>query len=207
LESSQTRNVLAGLHTGSVWFKMPEAPVAAAATGTVSVSPIQAAATTKENGPIHLQSDSQPVTDWVVTLSLLLWAGALIAIVILMLYLWRRSTSSQKKVETPAEAVRDEDMPAPPAATPSPAPTAEEIQAAFQRGMDLVRAGKTEDGIAELTKVIAAEPENNLAWFWLGIAAARQQDYRSAERCFLQARRHGHPEADKALEWLRRQGK
>ena len=71
--------------------------------------------------------------------------------------------------------------------------------------MELVHAGKTGEGIAELTKVITAEPENNIAWFWLGIASARQKEYRTAERCFLQAKRHGHPEAEKALEWLKTQ--
>ncbi len=84
-------------------------------------------------------------------------------------------------------------------------PSVEEVQAAFQQGVAFVRAGQAEEGVAELRKVVAAEPENNKAWFWLAIAAVRQKSYRLAERCFLQAKKHGHPEADKALEWLHRQ--
>ena len=71
--------------------------------------------------------------------------------------------------------------------------------------MALVHAGKAEAGFLELRKVITAEPKSAVAWFWLGIASVRQEDTRTAERCFLQARKHGHPEADKALEWLRKQ--
>ena len=140
----------------------------------------------------------------VMMLSLLLWAGALIAIVILMLHLWRnwsipprtkKSLSAEPPVEeksTPAVEIVSE-------------PSHEELERDFQNGIELVRAGKASEGIATLTRVVRSEPENNIAWFWLGIASARQKDFRSAERCFLQAKRHGHPEADKALEWLKKQ--
>jgi TolA-binding protein len=128
----------------------------------------------------------------------------LIAIVILMLYLWRQSPRVRKDIgdlapETPVEETIA------PASKTAPKPSGEEVEKAFREGVELVHAGNAEEGIAELTKVITAQPENNIAWFWLGIASARQKDYRSAERCFLQARKHGHPEADKALEWLKGQ--
>lgn len=87
----------------------------------------------------------------------------------------------------------------------APEPSQAEMEKTFQEGVDLVRAGKAGEGLAALTAVIRTQPGNDVAWFWLGIASARQKDYRSAERCFLQAKRHGHPEADKALEWLRKQ--
>jgi Tfp pilus assembly protein PilF len=126
----------------------------------------------------------------------------LIAVVVLAYLLWKRSLLAKverlaiPETEAGEEAVEEQ--------TPA-GPSAEEMQAAFQQGVSFVRAGQAEEGVAELRKVVAAEPENNEAWFWLAIAAVRQKSYRLAERCFLQARKHGHPEADKALEWLHKQ--
>jgi cytochrome c-type biogenesis protein CcmH/NrfG len=139
-----------------------------------------------------------------VMLSLLLWAGALIAIVVLMLHLWRSwSIPSRPAKPLSAEPVVEENIV--PTVEIVSEPSHEELEKDFQNGVELVRAGKAGEGITALTRVIRFEPENNIAWFWLGIASARQKEYRSAERCFLQAKRYGHPEADKALEWLRKQ--
>ena len=122
--------------------------------------------------------------------------------VVLAYLLWKRSLLA--KVER--LAIPETETGEGPVNEQAPAgPSEEEVQAAFQQGVALVRAGQAEEGIAELRKVVAAEPENNEAWFWLAIAAVRQKSYRLAERCFLQAGKHGHPEADKALAWLKKQ--
>jgi TolA-binding protein len=115
---------------------------------------------------------------------------------------WRRSVLARvENLVVPEPELEEKPI----ADDQTPVPSAEEVQAVFQQGVELVRAGKTEEGIAELQKVIAAAPQNADAWFWLAIASVRQKSYRTAERCFLQAKRHGHPEADKALDWLRKQ--
>ena len=90
-----------------------------------------------------------------------------------------------------------------PASAPQIPP--EDVDSAFRQGVELVRAGSTAEGRVELGKVVAARPEDEDAWFWLAIASVKEKSYRSAERCFLQAKKHGHPEADKALEWLKKQ--
>lgn len=136
--------------------------------------------------------------------SFLLWAGALAGIAILMLYLWRLSRIPRAQAPAPEPEPQVELQPAP-VPEPAPQPTPVDVDQAFQAGVALVRAGKAEQGMAELSKVIAVQPENEDAWFWLGVASARQSDLRAAERCFLQAKRHGHPEADKALDWLKKQ--
>jgi TolA-binding protein len=202
LKSGQTKEIQAGLNMHSTWFQMPSAPIVptspskepAATLSAESAVPTDA----HEKGPIDLQNDSPKGNSQLAMLAILLWAGALIAIVILMLYLWRQSSAAPKQAKEKAPDMPVEEKPA-------PLPSHEEIENTFQQGVELVRAGKAEEGIAQLTKVITAEPENNVAWFWLGIASARQKEYRVAERCFLQAKRHGHPEAEKALVWLKTQ--
>jgi TolA-binding protein len=137
-----------------------------------------------------------------VTFSILLWAAALAAIAILIFYLWRRSPVPRKTVKAPATGTLFEEKLVPPPSTESGL-SQQEVEQAFRSGVELVQAGKASEGMTELSKVIRARPENDLAWFWLGLAYVSQKDLRSAERCFLQAKRHGHPEADKALEWLK----
>ena len=151
-----------------------------------------------------LPGQESTTSDRVAMFSILLWAGALIAITILMFYLWRYGSAPAKQEKTAVAELPVEEKAAP-AEESAPKPSREEADKYFREGVDLVRAGKASEGIAELSKVIGAEPGNNVAWFWLGIASARQKDYRSAERCFLQAKRFGHPEAGRALDWLRKQ--
>jgi hypothetical protein len=204
LKSGQTKEVQAGLNTHSTWFQMPAAPIVPTSPSKepAATLPARSAVATneQENGSIDLQHDNSKGNRQLTMLAILLWAGALIAIVILMLYLWRQSSAVPKQVKEKAPETPVEEK-------PSPTPSHEEIEIAFRVGVELVHAGKTGEGIAELTKVITAEPENNIAWFWLGIASARQKEYRTAERCFLQAKRLGHPEAQKALEWLKTQNR
>ena len=204
LASGQIREVQAGLNTRSAWFQMPEAPPAPTAAPTEEIAPADSSAPTSSGAPLNLESDLPFVSDRVAFLSICLWAGALIAIVILMVYLWRWSLRNSK-VSPPVEQ-KSLTEPEPPAAIlPTPKLSPEELEAAFRKGRELVHAGQADEGILELQKVVVAAPDNDEAWFWLGIAAARQKNYRTAERCFLQAKKNGHPEADKALEWLKKQ--
>jgi TolA-binding protein len=203
LENGQTKEIPAGLQTGSAWFRMPEAPVVPTSAAAVEISPAASPVATGAGSPVPTQAGT--TSNRIALFSILLWAGALAAIVILMLSLWRRPSvpRAQAKaavVETPVE---ENVVPLPLTESET---SQEEVEKAFQSGVDQVRAGKASEGMADLTKVIRAQPGNEAAWFWLGIASARQKDYRSAERCFLQAKRHGHPEADKALDWLKKQG-
>jgi Tfp pilus assembly protein PilF len=126
--------------------------------------------------------------------------------VLLAYFVWRRTQSvSKPETVTVTEAqVRAEAKPVEgPASAPQVQP--QDVDSAFRQGVELVRAGRTAEGRVELGKVLAARPENEDAWFWLAIACVKEKSYRSAERCFLQARKHGHPEADQALEWLKKQ--
>lgn len=155
-------------------------------------------------GPIHLPGEVPKMNDKVVLFSIVLWVGALFAIVILMFSLWRSSKATGKQATpvTPEPSPEEKPVPAP---EPQEKPTPDEVNAAFQQGVDLVHVGRAAEGIFELRKVIDAQPGNKAAWFWLGIASTRLKDDRSAERCFLQAKKHGHPEADQALDWLKKQ--
>jgi Tol biopolymer transport system component/TolA-binding protein len=197
LESGHVTEIPAGLQTRSAWFQMPEAPLAASSAAPVDVTAAAGWSPAAVTTPAPLQAHG--LRKRVVMFSLLVWAGALIIIVVLMLYLWKRWSAPGQPAKT-----ADEQKSSPTAETVSQ-PSPEELEKAFQEGVSLVRAGQAAEGIAALSKVIRAQPGNDGAWFWLGIASARQRDLRSAERCFLQARRHGHPEANNALEWLRKQ--
>ena len=140
------------------------------------------------------------MSDGVVIFSFLLWAGALVAIVLLMFYLWRSGSVLRHKGKAREAEPQVQEQ-----AIQSTETAAVLSRADLENGVELVCRGKASEGIAELNKVIHTEPENEIAWFWLGIASARERDYRSGERCLLQAKRYGHPYADKALEWLRKQ--
>jgi TolA-binding protein len=202
LKSGQEQEVPAGIQTSSTWFQMPEAPVVPSAAAAMDIVAVVSPVPGITAYPAPLQDGM--VDNRVVMFSLLLWAGALIAIVILMLYLWR-NWSVPPRPEKPLSAEPAVEEKIAPSVEIVSGPSREELERDFQNGVELVRAGQAGEGIAALTRVIRSEPENNVAWFWLGVASARQKDLRSAERCFLQAKRHGHPEADKALEWLKGQ--
>ncbi|HEX5839768.1 MAG TPA: tetratricopeptide repeat protein, partial [Anaerolineales bacterium] len=188
-------------NTHSTWFQMPDPPEVPP-TAPEQSRPTASAASTQGSGPINLQNDAPNRSGRALIVPLLLWAGILIAVVVLAYLLWKRSLLAKvERLAIPETETGEQPVNVQPPAPPS----AEDVQAAFQQGVALVRAGQAEEGIAELRKVVAAEPGNNEAWFWLAIAAVRQKSYRLAERCFLQAKKHGHPEADKALEWLQKQ--
>jgi Tol biopolymer transport system component len=154
------------------------------------------------SGPVELQDDVPGQRFSSFLLPLLAGVVLLLGVAAAGYLTWKRSVLARVENLVVAEPELEEK---PIADEQIPAPSAEEVQAVFQQGVELVRAGKADEGIAELQKVIAAAPVNADAWFWLAIASVRQKSYRTAERCFLQAKRHGHPEADKALDWLRKQ--
>ena len=149
-----------------------------------------------------MQSDVPGWSGRSLLVPLLLWGGILIVLMGLAYLLWKRSVLANverlaiAQPEPPQEPVSEGaiDLPSP-----------DDLQAAFEEGVAHVRAGQTEAGIARLREVVAVTPANDEAWFWLAVAAVKQRSYRTAERCFLQAKRYGHPEADKALDWLRKQ--
>ncbi|HJS20202.1 MAG TPA: hypothetical protein VJ785_15755 [Anaerolineales bacterium] len=199
LASGTVKEVQAGLNTSSAWFRMPEPPI----VPLEEVQPTESVAASSKSGPIDLQSATPSTNGILRLLPLLLWAIALIGVVLAAYFLWMRSVAAHPQ-QTPVaqEAVQ---MEAVPQTSPASKLSAEEVEDAYREGVELVRAGKAAEGIAELQQVVSATADNEDAWFWLAIANVKQKSYRTAERCFLQAKKHGHPEADKALEWLRRQ--
>jgi Tol biopolymer transport system component len=202
MKSSQSKEISAGLQTGSAWFQMPDTPAVPATIASAAVIPAASQVPAGMASPVSELPGL--INNRVAMFSILLWAAILIASTVLMLYLWRRWSVPPKAEKAPVVQPSDEQKTVPAAENELKSST-EELEQAFQSGVAQVRAGKASGGIAELTRVIHAEPDNDVAWFWLGIASARSKDYRSAERCFLQAKRFGHPEADKALEWLKGQ--
>ena len=204
LETGAVRQVQAALNTSTAWFRTPEQPVLPSLAPGEETLP--EAGPAGGSGPINLQSDTPNAGGRSSVVPLLLWAGALVAVVVLAYLLWRRNQAATRPeaVIGPAAQAQAEVKPVHvPASAPQIPP--EDVDSAFRQGVELVRAGSTAEGRVELGKVVAARPEDEDAWFWLAIASVKEKSYRSAERCFLQAKKHGHPEADKALEWLKKQ--
>ena len=121
LKSGQTKEVQAGLNSHSTWFQMPAAPIVPSSPSKEPAATLTAgsavATAAQENAPIDLQNDSSKGNSQLAMLAILLWAGALVAIVILMLYLWRQSAAVPKQVKEKAPETPVEEKPAP---TPSP---------------------------------------------------------------------------------------
>ena len=84
--------------------------------------------------------------------------------------------------------------------------TSENCQEKLQEGIHLIKSDELDLGIKNLQQVINLSNENTDAWFWLGIAAVKQKQLRTAERCFSQAKKYGHSNAEEALQWLQNQG-
>lgn len=200
-----------------------EAPVSDAASqetpgGAGTPSPAGSPMPIESGNPLNMRNDMLAVRGGQILIALLLCCVLMIGLAFLAYFLMKRRMARRiqeppvqevetKEEITPEEVIEEEiKSEEPPAVISEPATETAPIdaEATFRRGRDLVHAGQAEEGMLELQKVIAADPGNNEAWFWLGIASVRQKDERAAERCFLQAKRHGHPEADKALEWLKK---
>jgi Flp pilus assembly protein TadD len=76
------------------------------------------------------------------------------------------------------------------------APQADDL---VQDGIALANCGALEEADAVLRRAIELAPGSAEAWLWLGWTAVRQGDRCAAERCFVEARRLGHPRASQAL--------
>jgi Flp pilus assembly protein TadD len=103
-----------------------------------------------------------------------------------------RSTGIQEE-ETPAVEQ---------AKTSSIGVEASELPVILQRGISQIRNKDIHGGIATLHEYVDTAPGDSTAWLWLGWASALDNEFRTAERCFLHARRLGNPQAGEALEWL-----
>lgn len=73
----------------------------------------------------------------------------------------------------------------------------------MKRAIELARAKKYEEAINLFRSILQSEPNNQQAWFNLGIAYANLGNFREAEKHFLHARQLGHPRAQEALDRLR----
>lgn len=140
--------------------------------------------------------------------------AAVLALLLLVLVTRRRRVvilARGKKTALPAEPAEQTVAQAESVQTVQEAADSQVVQLAasgndelLRRGAELIRAGDVEGGISCLRKILEDEPENPRAWMWLGWAAVRQNDRKTAERCFRQAERLGHPKANEALSWLKR---
>jgi hypothetical protein len=72
----------------------------------------------------------------------------------------------------------------------------------LQIGVFQIQEGDFTNGEEVLREVVSRSPRNAEAWLWLARAAAQQRQGRTAERCFLQAYRCGHPDALRELTAL-----
>ena len=81
----------------------------------------------------------------------------------------------------------------------------QQIEDWMEEGKLLVRSGNFEAGHALFRKIVQQKPEEAGAWLWLGYLAAREKNWRGAERCFKLAKKYDHPKADQALIWLEKQ--
>ncbi len=74
----------------------------------------------------------------------------------------------------------------------------------LRQGIAQVKAAQFGEGMRKLRRVVQTQPQNATAWLWLGWAAAKQGDRRTAENCFRRAQALGHPKADEGLRWIGR---
>lgn len=88
--------------------------------------------------------------------------------------------------------------------SPQPASksSVEQPSGKLKQGVDQVKAGQIAEGRLEIEEVLRDDPQNSVAWLWLGMAAAKLKDWQGAESSFEQARSLGNPKADEALKWL-----
>ncbi|HMU91772.1 MAG TPA: tetratricopeptide repeat protein [Anaerolineales bacterium] len=73
-----------------------------------------------------------------------------------------------------------------------------------KQAIELAKAKQYHEAFEILEGVIKTEPNNVAAWFNLGRVFASMGNLKDAERCFLQARKLGHPKANEALIWLKK---
>jgi tetratricopeptide (TPR) repeat protein len=72
----------------------------------------------------------------------------------------------------------------------------------FRAGLAEAQSGNLGESLCRFKQVTQLAPRHADAWLWLGRIASRQQDDRTAERCFAQAQRLGHPQAMGNLKLL-----
>lgn len=118
----------------------------------------------------------------------------------------RKQRREQRKQEH-APSIQAEDHPAQPSKTAVREVEETEQPALLQRGISQVRSKDIKGGIATLHQYVDTAPGDSTAWLWLGWASALNNELRTAERCFLHARRLGNPQAEEALEWLNKSRK
>jgi Tol biopolymer transport system component len=119
------------------------------------------------------------------------------------------ATDTSGETATVPQPATLQPMPEPEVQVTEPAPatvpaviTEEQIKEQMVLGTTLVRDGKYKAGYKVFRQVVQQKPDEAGAWLWLGYLAAREEDWRAAERCFRLAKNYNHPNADQALEWL-----
>jgi hypothetical protein len=72
----------------------------------------------------------------------------------------------------------------------------------IKNSIQLARSGRLQEAFDKLRDIVQSEPENANAWFYLGLVCFEMKNYKDAERCYLRAKKFGHPKADEALKNL-----
>lgn len=173
----------------------PEETLSPTESSTPTETPVEPESEPESGLPIALPAID--LTDES-TLSLIAVCGGGLLILVLafvVVYLVRRMIRKRPK----EVALKD-----PNAVVPEPSEA--ELMSWLQEGAGLVKSGDFDSGEAKLRQVIEYTPENSTAWMWMGWSAAQQEDRRTAEQCFKQAKILEHPKAEKALKWLERKG-
>lgn len=75
--------------------------------------------------------------------------------------------------------------------------------AQIRRAIELAKGDRLQEAFDILQKIVQSEPNNASAWFNLGGVLASMGKPRDSQRCYLHAKRLGHPRAEEALDWLK----
>ena len=135
---------------------------------------------------------------WGAVFRIFLWIVLFLVAVALGSRLWQNAQKSRAGSAAPPQLSSGLDP------QPDPLPS-QDVQELLREGIAAIRSQDVASGMDKLKGVIRIAPDNAEAWLWLGWAAFQDHQVRTAQRCFLQAKKLGHPQADKALQWLEAQ--
>lgn len=135
---------------------------------------------------------------WGAVIRIFLWIVLFLAAVAGGSWLWQHVQKSKAGSAAPPQLSPGLDL-RPDSLSP------QQVQKLLREGMAAIRSQDVVSGTRKLKQVIQLAPDNAEAWLWLGWAAFQDNQARTAQRCFLQAQKLEHAQADKALQWLEAQ--
>ena len=172
----------------------------------------QASASTQIEVLAPITSVQPPLTDWFqenVLLIIAVWLAVLVASSFLLWYVLvrrkqpvrvaanrrHRKPDHEGSVRSTPTELRKKMNPPPSVNDPQLTLLLNEAQAQID-AKNYLQAKET------LKKAVNLDGNSAQAWFSMGVALTRLEDYPTAKRCMILAQNLGHPKAAKALEWL-----